>query len=162
MLARCALLTLVLATACASPRALPRPAGSARLPSIDLVTLAGRPARLDTSVQGRVAVVSLWATWCTSCREELAALARVEQSVRGRGGIVIGVAVGEPRETVERFLRGQSAPRLQLVDERFHLADALGQDSVPATLVLDRSARVVFAGGALDEPALDALRDALR
>jgi hypothetical protein len=43
------------------------------------------------------------------------------------------------------------------VDEQFHFADSLGQKRVPATLVVDRDGRVVYAGGVLDDPALSAL-----
>ena len=41
------------------------------------------------------------------------------------------------------------------------LADALGQRRVPATLVVDRSGRVVYRGEALDEGSLAAFRKAL-
>jgi len=55
----------------------------------------------------------------------------------------------------------QRLPYAQLVDERFRFADALGQERVPATLVIDRTGRIVFSGGALDDSALAALRAAL-
>jgi hypothetical protein len=48
-----------------------------------------------------------------------------------------------------------------LVDERFQLADALGQNRVPATVVLDRKGRIVYRGGVFDEAALAAFRKAL-
>ena len=38
--------------------------------------------------------------------------------------------------------------------------DALGQNRVPATVVLDREGRVVFRGGVFDEAALAAFRRA--
>ena len=41
------------------------------------------------------------------------------------------------------------------------LVDRLGQRRVPATLVVDRQGHVTYVGGALDEPALAALRAAL-
>jgi hypothetical protein len=50
---------------------------------------------------------------------------------------------------------------LQLVDEDVLLADALGQRSVPATLVVDRSGRIVYRGDALSAEGLAAFRNAL-
>ena len=82
--------------------------------------------------------------------------------VQGSGGVVIGVAVGEPREKAAAFAREHSLRYAQLVDEDLELADALGQKRLPATLVLDRAGRVVLSGGALDERALSAFRAALR
>lgn len=58
-------------------------------------------------------------------------------------------------------MQRRALPWAQLVDERFQLADQLGQTRVPATLVLDRDGRVVYRGGAFDEAALAAFRRAL-
>jgi thiol-disulfide isomerase/thioredoxin len=132
-----------------------------QLAAIQLVTLAGEPARLDELLRGRVAVISLWATWCASCRDEMPALARLEERVRDRSALVLAIAVGEPHERVAQLVQEQRLPYAQLVDERFRFADALGQERVPATLIIDRTGRIVFSGGALDDSALAALRAAL-
>jgi peroxiredoxin len=132
------------------------------LRAIELRTLSGESCRLDDLRHGRVALVSLWATWCATCAEELPALARLYERVRERAGIVIAIAVGEPRERVAQFVRDHAIPYPQLVDERFRFADAAGQSRVPATLVLDEAGRVVFIGGPLDEGAVRALEASLR
>jgi peroxiredoxin len=126
------------------------------------VTLDGAPTDLRSIVRGRVAVVSFWATWCDACVDEIEALRRLQAQASARDdAVVIGIAVGEPRETVAAFARGRGLPYAQLVDEGFRLADALGQERVPATLVIDRSGRIVFRGGALDPAGLAAFRSAL-
>ncbi len=139
----------------------PSAASAAPLPAIELATLDGRPARLDELARGKPALISLWATWCEACAREQPALRRLDEAARGAGAIVIAVAVGEPRAQVAAYVQERRLPWLQLVDERYALADALGMRSVPATLVLDRNGRVVFRGGAFDEAALAALRTAL-
>jgi peroxiredoxin len=80
---------------------------------------------------------------------------------RGSGAALVAIAVGEPRAQVQSFVQQRSLPWPQLVDERFQLADALGQTRVPATLVLGRDGKIVYRGGAFDEAALAALRAAL-
>ena len=153
-------LTLALLLAgCAAPlhdRA--APPAAATLPPIELRTLDGQPAQLRDVAGGKPALVSLWATWCEACQQELDALARLDAATRPAGATVIAVAVGEPRAKVADFVRSRGLPYLQLVDEQFRLADALGQSRVPATLVLDRDGRIVYRGGAFDEAALAALR----
>ena len=131
------------------------------LPPCELRTLDGRPARLDEVAAGRPALVSLWATWCEACQREFDSLARVHEATRGAGAAVIGVAVGEPHDEVARFVQRRGLPYTQLVDERFQLADALGQTRVPATVVLDRQGHIVYRGGLFDEAALAAFRRAL-
>ncbi|HEY2746816.1 MAG TPA: TlpA disulfide reductase family protein [Polyangia bacterium] len=148
-------------TACAPAHTTtPAPATLSAL-TYELRTLDGKPARLDEVAAGRPALVSLWATWCEACARELDALARLHEATRGAGAAVIGVAVGEPHDEVARFVQRHALPYVQLVDERFQLADALGQTRVPATMVLDRKGRIVYRGGAFDETALAAFRRAL-
>ncbi len=134
----------------------------AALPAIALRRLDDQPVRLEDAAGGKAALVSFWATWCDACMAELDALNRLDERARASGGMVIGVAVGEPREKAAEFARQHGLKYLQLVDEKLALADALGQKRLPATLVLDRQGRVVFVGAALDEKALAAFRGAMR
>jgi hypothetical protein len=69
--------------------------------------------------------------------------------------------VGEPYETVRDFVEARGLGYAQFVDERFQLADALGSQRVPSTLVVDRNGAVRYSGGALDGAALSALRAAM-
>jgi thiol-disulfide isomerase/thioredoxin len=131
------------------------------LPSVELRTLDGKPARLDEALRGKVALVSLWATWCDACDHELEALGRLDSAARKAGATVIAVAEGEQPATVAEFTRRRGVSWAQLVDERFLLGDALGQKRVPATLVVNRAGEIVFVGGALDAAALAALQRAL-
>jgi peroxiredoxin len=132
------------------------------LPPTPLLTLEGEATDLPTVLRGRVAVLSLWATWCDACVDEIAALQRLDAQAHSReDALVVGVAVGESREAVLAFARKHRLPHEQLVDERFELADALGQQRVPATLVVDHTGRIVYRGGALDPAGLAAFRTAL-
>jgi peroxiredoxin len=140
------------------------PVGSVpdRVPSQPVVTLTGESTALPRLAEGRVALVSFWATWCEACTREIDSLNRLQARAAERGdAVVIGVAVGEPRVKVESFVRRRDVKYVLLVDEDFRLADALGQRKVPATLVVDRSGRVVYRGDGLDGDGLAAFRKAL-
>ena len=160
VLAGAALALLSLAAAgCRAPPA--RSPMGRPLPAVDLRTADDAPARLDVLVRGRPALVSFWGTWCARCVDELAALDRLARAVAPQGGIVVGVAVGEPRSGVARFLEGRGLAYPQLVDEDLSMADAMDQRRLPATVVVDRAGKVVYAGGALDEQSLAAFRAVL-
>jgi peroxiredoxin len=169
MRARAAVLAVLLAaaSACAGDRPAPPPATTAAtsdalLPHAELRTLAGEPADLGEVARGRVALVSFWATWCEACAAEMDALNRLARKTADRrDALVVGVAVGESPSSVEAFARRRGLEYTQLVDDRFLLADALGQRKVPATLVIDREGRVVHRGDALDGASLEAFRKAL-
>jgi thiol-disulfide isomerase/thioredoxin len=161
-----ALGALGFASGCAAP-ALPAPvppaqtARASSLPAIALTTLDGKSERLESVLAGRPALVSLWATWCAACASEQPALDRLRAQAEKLGAAVVSVAVGEPHDKVAAQVRWRGLAGAQLVDEQFQFADALGQRRVPATLVVDRAGRITFVGGALDAPALAALRAAL-
>jgi thiol-disulfide isomerase/thioredoxin len=163
------LIPLVLAAAfgcSAAPPASPAARGLAEattpLPAVQLVTLSGERADVARLAEGRVVLLSLWATWCESCQKEMDALNRLHTvTAEGHDAIVIGVDVGEEPQDVAAFSRRRGLHYAQLVDEHFELADAVGQRRVPCTLVVDRGGRIVFRGDALDAHALDALRKAV-
>jgi peroxiredoxin len=118
---------------------------------------------LLSALGGRAALISLWATWCDSCVAEVDALGRLDAQTRTRDdAVVLAVAVGEALPTVAAFARARSVRYRVLVDPDFALADALGQRRIPATLVVDRSGRIVYRGGALDAEGLAAFRDAAK
>lgn len=131
------------------------------LPAIELVNSENRAAGVDSVRAGKVALVSFWAPWCDSCVAELDALNRLDDRARRSGGLVIGVAVGETPASAAAFASNHQMRYPQLVDEDYKLTDALGQRRVPTTLVIDRTGRIVYSGGALDERALAAFRAAL-
>src|ERR1700733_4218902 len=102
-----------------------------RVPGVALVTLAGEPAEVAQLAGGRVALVSMWATWCESCAKEMDALNRLDaKTASGKDAVVIGVDVGEEPATVAEFARRRGLRYAQLVDEDFAFADALGQRRV--------------------------------
>ena len=152
------LFALPLGCASAPPAAPP----AHKVPDVPLTTVAGDATDLVKVASGRVAVVSLWATWCDGCMREMDSLVRLDAQARHRGdAVVIGVAEGEEPGKVDAFARKRGLSYPQLVDPEFRLADWMGERAIPATLILDRRGNVVFRGNALDEAALAALRTAL-
>jgi thiol-disulfide isomerase/thioredoxin len=140
---------------CAPPAAPPAPAPSV-LPDVAVQTLAGDAVTVTHVAGGRAALVTLWATWCDACLREIDTLNRLA----GTGAEVIGVAVGEERSRVAELARLRGMRYVQLVDEGFAFADAVGQRRVPSTLVVDGRGRIAYRGEGLDAAALDALKRA--
>jgi len=107
-------------------------------------TLAGDSARIGPGQP--VTVLNVWATWCESCREEMATLEALHREFAPRGVRVLAVSVdqGAPNR-VRRFVADEhltfavAHDRDGDVQQRFRI---LG---VPTTLVLDRDGTVRWA-----------------
>jgi len=143
-----------------APAAPPGPVPS--IPAAPLSALDGSMTDLGTVLHGRPALVTLWATWCEACVGETSALNQLEARARPTDrAVVVGVAVGETRETVGAFAESHQLGYSLFVDEDFRVADALGERRVPTTLVVDRRGLIVYRGGALDRAGLAAFRQVL-
>lgn len=66
--------------------------GSA-LPAYRATTLAGAPVALGGRGGEGLPLVNIWATWCTSCREEMQDLAAIHHDYAPRGLRVVAVSV---------------------------------------------------------------------
>ena len=116
-----------------------RPLGiGARVPTYGAVTLRGDTARIGPGEP--VTVLNVWATWCTSCREEMRTLESLYDSFATRGVRVVAVSVDRGDDArVRRYAEREGLRFIvahdpdELVQERFQVV------GVPTTLVLDSS-----------------------
>ena len=111
--------------------------------------------------EGQIMVINFWATWCTTCRDEIPILMRVQASLGERGLQVLGIALDEP-ERAEAFRDelGVNYPSLYGQQDAIDIGKALGNTAgvLPYTVVLDRSGAIRDTHfGIVDERALRAL-----
>ena len=126
------------------------------VPSIPLATLQGQMAQLDQIVQGRPAVINLWASWCAPCRVEMPALAAQAQAQPGVRFLFVNQ--GERADAVQRYLHAQDF-RLEGVwlDPAARLGPAVGSRGLPTTLFVDAKGHIVHVHmGILNQAAIRA------
>ena len=117
--------------------------------------LIGKPAALFTlrafdgerlsleSLRGRVVVVNFWASWCNpSCYEEAPALERGWRAYRERGVVVLGVAIQDKREAIEKFVKDFGLTFANAQDVTGTVSVDYGVYGVPETFFLDRQGRI--------------------
>ena len=108
-------------------------------PALSGMTLSG--SNYTYSV-GKVAVVNVWASWCSPCRAEaptLAALAKKYSDVA-----FIGILTRDNPATAEAFQRRFSLPYPTLIDDSLLIGfkGSLPANAIPSTVVIDRAGRV--------------------
>ena len=131
----------------------PVPMYAARTLGGDTVTVGGANAPT---------VLNVWATWCTSCQEEMAALDSIKREFESRGVRVIAVSVDDG--SAERVRRFAETNRLQFTvahDPAATIERSYQVVGVPTTFVVDGNGRLAWrhTGNIVD--LIDELRNAV-
>jgi peroxiredoxin len=109
-----------------------------------------------------VTLLNVWATWCTSCREEMADLEQLHAQYAPRGLRVIGVSVdqGDPQKVV-RFAQRERLGFAIAHDPAGDIQRRFSVVGVPETYLIDRQGRVVWKVAGNIHGALDTVRKEL-
>jgi cytochrome c biogenesis protein CcmG, thiol:disulfide interchange protein DsbE len=129
--------------------------GLGRDPSVIASPLVGRAApnfilpRLDgppvtlARLRGQVVVINFWASWCTECQTEQAALDQTWQQFQDSGVVVIGVNFEDSTGGARGYVRAQDVTYPVVEDNGSQTALAYGLRGVPETFVVNQSGRIV-------------------
>ena len=114
------------------------------LPAYRATTLSGAPVELGGS-GGPLTLVNVWATWCTSCREEMQDLAAIHHDYLPRGLRVIAVSVDAGSDAlVRRFVQHEALPFPVVHDQ----AGAIQKDyhivGVPTSYLIAADGRLLW------------------
>ncbi len=114
------------------------------LPPQHFVRADGTSAALS-DYAGRGVVLNFWATWCTPCVAEMAALERLARALAARRVAVLPVSEDHGgADAVRPFYAGRGIRDLPiLLDPHMQAMAALQLDGIPTTLVIDRTGHEV-------------------
>jgi len=134
---------------------------AATLPVVELTRIDGHAESPKVALGGSVAVIDLWATWCTACEQERPKLERLHAAYGSRGLRVIGLNVGETPSVVKAYLAENRISYPIYLDPEFRMADALGEKRLPAILVVDHDGRIVQRSPTLNAETLATIKSQL-
>jgi peroxiredoxin len=140
--------------------------------SLELSEVPDRPEAVDFTLsdtdgnehtlseyRGKPVIVNFWATWCRPCRQEMPALQRAWEKVRGEGVMLLAVNMGDRPDWIPKF-RAAISTELDfpiLLDPRNTLAKPWVIKGLPLTYIIDPEGRLVYhASGERkwDDPAI--------
>lgn len=111
-------------------------------PNFTLPQLDGPPVTLSR-LRGQVVVINFWASWCTECQVEQAALDQTWQQFQDSGVVVIGVNFEDSTGAARGYVRTQGVTYPVVEDAGSQTALAYGLRGVPETFVVNQHGRVV-------------------
>lgn len=114
------------------------------LADFDLTDLEGRKWSL-ADLKGKVALINLWATWCTPCKMELPYVQRLREQLKDRKDVVIlTLNIDEEVGMVQPFMKENKYTFPVLLGQSY--ADAQGVNSIPRNWVIAVDGKVMFEG----------------
>ncbi len=120
-------------------------------------TIDGEEVRLSDS-EGRIRVISFWATWCPPCRKELPILAGIQDQGGKERIEVIAINLKETRSTYRQALRVMESFNVQFVhNRRGTVAKQFGVNGIPHLLIVNADGRVVYKQRGYAESQLEVI-----
>jgi len=118
----------------------PRPAA----PEVQFTVLSGE--NFSTSdLRGKVVLVNFWATWCTTCVQEMPKMIDTYRKFAPRGYEMVAVAVqSDHPNSVADFTRRRALPFKVALDGNGDIARQFGRVSItPTSFLIDKQGRVL-------------------
>ena len=112
---------------------------------LTLHDLSGKRVRLRDS-RGQIVVMNFWATWCSSCAEEMPMLMDAERQYGARGVVFVGVSLDDrkTRPNIPEFVNKHRISFPVWLGATSDDAARMGLgDIVPSTVFVDRDGRII-------------------
>jgi thiol-disulfide isomerase/thioredoxin len=119
-------------------------------PSFELENLQGNQVRLDSYLTEKIIYLNFWATWCPPCKAEMPDLNRVHKHFEERGdAVLLTINLRDSKNTVSQFIKSNGYDMNVLLDTDGSVGQMYGIRSIPTTIIIDKSGKVVdqFKGG---------------
>ena len=95
--------------------------------------------------RGQVVVLVFWATWCSSCKQELVALKSLAENFPQNLFMIASICTDpEAVDAVKAIVRSLDIPYPVLLDQGANVFRQYNLRGYPTTLIIDRQGRVSF------------------
>jgi thiol-disulfide isomerase/thioredoxin len=95
--------------------------------------------------QGRIVVISFWATWCGPCRKELPVLVNLQKQATRDKLVVLSVNWRQNHDSfreIKKIFKDMGTDITLISDERGRAGDAYGVTAIPHMVIVGRDGRI--------------------
>ena len=93
-------------------------------------------------------VISFWATWCSPCKKELAALDEIYEDLKKEYGIkIVTISIDDEKtkNLVKPYVNGKGWEFEFLLDPNGDFKRLMGVNNVPHTFLIDKERNIVYS-----------------
>ena len=117
---------------------------STQMPSFALESVRDGKIINSGSFQGKVLLLTFFATWCPPCAEEVPVLIKLHNELAGAGFSVVGLSVDQQgASVVAKFVKKRDIPYPVLLAEAQTTIDFGGIYGIPIAFLVNKSGNVV-------------------
>jgi cytochrome c biogenesis protein CcmG, thiol:disulfide interchange protein DsbE len=116
------------------------PVGTAA-PELELTTLEGEPVVLS-DLRGGPVLLTFWASWCSSCKDDMPQLRRLQRTWAPAGVQVLGVVIDDRHEDALATAAAYEHTYPSLFDADDVAARAYAVSGTPETFLIDRDGTI--------------------
>ena len=95
------------------------------------------------SLQGKVLLLSFWASWCLECRPEMPMFERLHRAFSAQGLAVVGINAREGASTIRAYSKELNLTFPLIQDPSGKINSAYGVVGLPTTFLIGRDGRAV-------------------
>ncbi|MBL4655927.1 MAG: TlpA family protein disulfide reductase [Bacteroidia bacterium] len=118
------------------------------LPDISIKNVHGVEKSIQSyATNGKISIFSFWATWCAPCKKELNNISEIYDDWKKEYGLeVIAVSIDNARNVakVKPYVDGQAWDYEVLLDTNEEFKRAMNVQTVPFTVLVDKSGKIVY------------------
>jgi thiol-disulfide isomerase/thioredoxin len=102
----------------------------------------GRPIRIS-EFRGKIVFINFWTTWCLACVVEMPSMEKLHQKFKDKDFVMVAINLQESTSTVKQFFKEFELTFLALLDTTGDVGTGFAIRSIPTTLILDKSGRII-------------------
>lgn len=118
-------------------------------PSVNVKTLEGKSVNIQDYIgNGKVTVISFWATWCTPCKKELDAIADLYPEWKEEHDVqFLAITIDNARalSKVPSMISSKGWEYTVLSDANQDLQRALNFQTIPQTFLVDGEGHIIYS-----------------
>ena len=111
---------------------------------LDLVDYkTGKPVKLSKVINGKVALIDFWASWCRPCRAEIPNIAEIYKKYGGKDFVVVSLNVWDKPEGQAKAIKDLNMVWTQLTDPTRNATETYGVDGIPQILLIGKDGKII-------------------
>ena len=120
----------------------------------------GKPVKLSKVINGKVALIDFWASWCGPCRREIPNIKKIHEQYGSKDFVVVSLNVWDKPDGQANAIKDMGMTWTQLTDATRNATDAYGVEGIPQILLIGKDGKI-FARDLRGEEIEKAVKKAL-